>query len=218
MGAGIYTLRLVQKEQENNPPIFLHCTSQLSVAQFLGLCVSFLVFLRTTKQSLFFFQRADLTFAQSTRQQEAQTFPFPSLCEISSHPSAKGQHKGWDREGELRQTSQQDKVQAHGTTALPSITPNAPPSERCYSFPSPSCTLLPRGPGTAGTTGQAALGSADTARASLAQGSLTCSWAEAHLRALCSHLIKCLLTFSRRFDIPGRASPDKDYKKNVSLL
>lgn len=55
-------------------------------------------------------------------------------------------------------------------------------------------------------------------RPCLAEGSLACCWAGAQLRASCSHLIKCLLTSRRHFDILGRTERDKDYKKNILLL
>lgn len=40
----------------------------------------------------------------------------------------------------------------------------------------------------------------------------------AHSQAVCSHLIKCLLTCGRHFDILGLTLLDKEHKKNALLL
>lgn len=124
--------RRCRKNKRITPPTFLHCTSQLSVARFLGPCVGFLVFLRTTKYDGPLLFPAWLSYLCTKHKAAGSTNPpIPiTLGDLftSTSPRTKGQHKGWDREGELRQTSQQDPVQPHGTAAVPSITPILPPS------------------------------------------------------------------------------------------
>lgn len=132
-----------RKNKRITPPTFLHCTSQLFVARFLGPCVGFLVFLRTTKYDGPLLFPAWLSYLCTKHKAAGSTNPpIPiTLGDLFTSTSlrTKGQHKGWDREGELRQTSQRDPVQPHGTAAVPSITPIPPPSEALLFIFSPPC-------------------------------------------------------------------------------
>lgn len=139
----------------------------------------------------------------------------PKVFFTSSLLRTKGQFKG----GEMSPISpDKHKVQA----AFPSIIPK---TKAPFVISSPFlCKLLPRGPGgleeaAAGTRGQAELCLSNiTWDLPLQRGLSPAPGLRAQLWALFFHLIKCLLTCSRHFDILGRALLDKDYKKNVLLL
>lgn len=164
------------------------------------------------------------SFCLCSKHEELGSTNLPILIKLEAFfTSSSLRTKGRYKAGEMRQIPPPplpDKGQVQG--AFPSIIPKT--KAPLVIFSPFLCKLLPGGPGgleeaTAGTRGRAELCLSNITRdPPLRRGLSPAPALGAQLRALCFHLIKCLLICSRHFDILGRTLLDKDYKKNVLLL